>query len=418
MLRLSDVSSFCVLTNGAFMTTLGSIRAILAACCILSLNLVTPLSAAMELPCASHRPDPSAGSDIGKLGKETLNEVAISESFVTTSAELRHVLESPAVPATLFLCPGTYAALDLRDLRFDPPVTLRSADPAKPARLTGLRLHAITGLHFEQVNFIGIEPMQRHSRPFQFVASDNIRFKNVRFLGAQEQAHPMGQALFVRDSKNIAILSSEIRFWHRAAVFTTSAHITIRNTHIADMTSDGLNFSAVSFVVIEGNTIRDFRRDLSSDDHADMIQFWTRGTTRASRDILVRNNTLDAGTGLFTQSIFMRNEVMDRDPTAWHMAYRNVRVINNTIRNAHLHGISVGQSSGLTIRGNRLFRHGEAARPGASLGHSTPAIRVHPDSRGVMISQNVTTKVAGHKDQRDWTLQDNLAPGSKSLTAW
>ena len=54
----------------------------------------------------------------------------------------------------------------------------------------------------------------------------------------------------------------------------------------------------------------------------------------------------------WTQSIFMRNEVVDQGLAGANMYYQNVLIENNIIYNAHTHGITVGETIGLTIDHN------------------------------------------------------------------
>ena len=54
-----------------------------------------------------------------------------------------------------------------------------------------------------------------------------------------------------------------------------------------------------------------------------MIQFWTAGTTSPSTNIIIAGNFLDSGNGDLTQSIFMRNEVVDHRAAATKCIYRN-----------------------------------------------------------------------------------------------
>ena len=118
-----------------------------------------------------------------------------------------------------------------------------------------------------------------------------------------------------------------------------------------------MNFAQVERVRIEANHIHDFNRVLESPDHADMIQFWTNGTTSPSSDITIRGNILNSGAGWFTQSIFMRNELVDSGKAEAEMFYRNVIIEDNVIINAHLHGISVGETAGLKIANNTVIRN-------------------------------------------------------------
>ena len=119
--------------------------------------------------------------------------------------------------------------------------------------------------------------------------------------------------------------------------------------------SDGFDFVEVNDVLIEGNHIHDFVANLGSGDHLDMIQFWTTGTTSPSTNIIIRGNILNSGAGDWTQSIFMRNEMVDLGLAGTEMFYRNILIENNVIYNAHAHGITVGETDGLTIRNNTIL---------------------------------------------------------------
>jgi len=170
-----------------------------------------------------------------------------------------------------------------------------------------------------------------------------------------------------------------------------------------------MDFAQVSRVLIEGNHVHDFDRSLTSGDHADMIQFWTNGTEAPSIDVTIRGNLLASGAGAFTQSIFMRNDQVDRGLASFEaMAYRNLRIESNVIINAHLHGITVGESDGLVIANNAVLRNALSEGEDDNPGLWTPQIRVSPASRDVEVLRNVSIKVTGFEDQRDWRLEGNL----------
>ena len=62
--------------------------------------------------------------------------------------------------------------------------------------------------------------------------------------------------------------------------------------------------------------------------------------------MIIRGNFLDAGTGNWTQSIYMANS---GDP------FLNILIEDNVIYNDHVHGITVGETDGLVIRNNTLL---------------------------------------------------------------
>ena len=71
-----------------------------------------------------------------------------------------------------------------------------------------------------------------------------------------------------------------------------------------------------------------------------MIQFWTSGTTSPSTNIVIRGNILDSGDGGWTQSIFMRNEMVDTGGAGDAMFYQNILIEDNVIYNAFIPMVS------------------------------------------------------------------------------
>ena len=118
----------------------------------------------------------------------------------------------------------------------------------------------------------------------------------------------------VSDATNITIANNEFFNWYRAAVFSNVDDLNVTNNDVHSIRSDGFDFIEVNDVLIQGNYIHDFVANLESGDHADMIQFWTSGTDSPSTNIVIRGNVLDSGAGDWTQSIFMRNEVVRSRP--------------------------------------------------------------------------------------------------------
>lgn len=347
---------------------------------------ILPVLAILLVTCFSA--GPTRPESYREHGEQILNAIQ-------TAQELQKVLTSRDPPSTVSLAPRFQGGLELRNIRFDPPVTIRSADSEAPATLTGLYLNNVTGLSFELIRFHSDIPAtddRLHRQPFRIFNSSAIAIRNSSILGrdpATSGILPLGQGLVIRNAREITIATTRFRHWHRGLVVTQSHGITVLQNDISEIRSDGLNFAEVQDVRISRNRIHGFLRDLSSSDHADMIQFWTRGTDTPSARIRITDNDLNADPGWYTQSIFMRNEVIDANPDRTDMAYRDVIIEGNRIHNAHLHGITVGQSVGLSVRGNILTFARSAAAPEFSRRHATPSIQIHPASRNVDVSGNL-----------------------------
>lgn len=357
-----------------------------------------------------------SGVAMGGLSSPVMAQHTVA---VGSQAALVDALNVAAPGTVLELKGGDYGAVVLRGPlgAADRPVVIRSANAENPARFTEMDLHDVAHLTLEGVFFDYVfqnEDKLNH-RPFQIRGGIGITIRSSIFdgdmaqgVGREDDGFPTGFALGITGVTGIALEGNEIRDFYRGVVVAASQDVTLRGNDVHSIRSDGLNFAQVQRVLIENNIIRDFKRVVDSPDHADMIQFWTNGTTAPSTDIVIRGNILNSGTGAFTQSIFMRNDQVDRSIAGPEMFYRNVTITDNVIINAHLHGITLGESAGVTIRNNSVLRNAASQGKEDNPGLWTPQIRVAPTSTGVSITRNVTSKVTGYGTQGDWEVRDNF----------
>lgn len=338
---------------------------------------------------------------------------------VTSPAELSDALAVAAPGTVVDLAAGDYGALDLKRLSgsADAPIILRSADPEAPARISSFDLREVShlvleGLVFDYTFTPGDSP---NLRPFQIVGSTDVTLRNNLFDGDVAQGvsdsddgFPTAFGLSLRSVTKATIDGNEVRGFFRGMVISQTTDLQVLRNDLHGLRMDGMNFAQVERAVIAENHIHDFKRILDSTDHSDMIQFWTNGTTAPSTDITIRDNILNAGSGWYTQSIFMRNDQVDTGKAGPEMFYKNVTIQNNVIINAHLHGITLGETAGVTITNNTVIRNARAQGPDDNPGLWTPQIRVASASTGVVISHNVTSKIEGFEEQPDWTLDNNV----------
>lgn len=340
---------------------------------------------------------------------------------VASPQDLTKALDALEPGDTVELAAGRYPALDLRKRAGtkDAPITIRSATPDDPAHIATMNLREVEHLHLDALVFdYSYTPGDAANiRPFQVFTTRDLTITGSLFDGdvappdpAQPELGPLPTAfgLALRASTGITLTGNEFRDFYRGAVVTDCTDVAIENNNIHAMRMDGLNFAQVERVRIAGNHIHDFKRAIESADHADMIQFWTASTERPSRDITIEGNVLNSGTGGFTQSILMRNEMVDRGEAGREMFYRNIAIRDNVIVNAHLHGITVGQADGVRIENNTLiqnvFSEGKKRDPVLWV----PQIRVARDARNVTIARNAVGEIAGPVGQPDWRVRGNL----------
>lgn len=337
---------------------------------------------------------------------------------VSTIAELQQALAHTTDTAEIMLAPGNYGTLSIRGLEkhSGEPLVLRSANPAHPAHFSKMILRNVKNVTIDGVVFdYNYQPGDRsYMRPFQVLSSAGITIRNSLFdgdlwrgEGAASYGFPTAFGMVARRSTNLTLANNEIRGFFRGIVISHSQNVTVHGSDIHSIRMDGMNFAQVENVLIEKNHIHDFSRSLGSKDHADMIQFWTNKTEKPSRNIVIRDNLLNSGKGAYSQSIFMRNEEVDMDRSGEEMFYRNVTIENNIIINAHLHGITVGETDGLIIRNNTVVRNAKSEGKKKNPALWTPKILVSTASHDVLIVRNITSKITGEAGQADWLVEGN-----------
>ena len=341
---------------------------------------------------------------------------------VSNSEELMNALASASGGDTIELAGGDYGDLKLVDgkttfdVNFDAPVTIRSVDAEPSASFSSINLYGVSNLTFENVTFdyefdVGDSILHK---PFQvWGESANITFKDSIFdgdlangLSEIDDGYGYAIGLTVRDSSDIAVENSEFFNWYKGAAFGQVDNLLVSGNELHSLRSDGFNFVEVKSVVIENNYFHDFNKSPNSPDHLDMIQFWTNGTTSPTTDVVIRNNILDIGEGSVTQSIFMRNEEVDTGRAGEEMYYQNILIENNTIYNAHTHGITVGETDGLTIQNNSVLQAGSEFF-GNYESVTIPKINIKPESTAVTVKDNIVSSINGFDDQVTWSVAGN-----------
>lgn len=340
---------------------------------------------------------------------------------VANSDELYDALSEIDGKTTILLEGGDYGELVLKhstgfDYGYSQNVTIASANESNPATFTGFTIRNASNLTFQDITFDYTfkenDPLS--IRPFTIRSSENIAFEGSRFDGDLAQGissvyddHGWATGLAIHDSSGVRVEDTEFfQFW-KGALFSNIDSLSIVDNDLHSMRMDGLNFSAVQDVRIQDNHIHNFSAATGSSDHKDMIQFWSRETDRPSTDVVISGNKLDIGSGDETQSIFIRNEVVDHNQAGREMYYRNFSIEDNIIVNGHRHGITVGQTLGLDIVGNSVL-HADGGNPdGADHSVEIPWINVSAASREVNIQDNLVADMS-IKSGADWKVSNNI----------
>lgn len=318
---------------------------------------------------------------------------------ISNAKELATALQSARGGETLLLKGGNFGALRIGKV-FTSPVTIRSADPASPACFTDLRLDgaanvALAGLVFDYAFSQGDKDATSR---FNINRGHNISISDSVFDGDYRAGIGHGRGLHIKNSVKVTLANNVFRKWWKAVTGAHDVNLSLLRNEIYDIRADGMMFTGIEGLRIEGNRFRTFRAG-SGRDHRDMLQI-TRSANRRSTDIVIRDNIFDMGAGDYTQTIFMgRSGKNLNDPLLRH---QNVLIENNVIYNAHTHGISVTGADNLSIRKNSVIRV-PLAKGGKD---TTPRINVWA-STYVVIEQNVVSQINGNPNQPGWTVLNN-----------
>ena len=341
-------------------------------------------------------------------------------------AELISVLQTVTGGETIRLSGGNYGVLSLTHgtgitLGFIETVTLSAADPAHPPVFSGMVLHDVTNLSFEDVSFkyTHIPDRPVFEKPFRLIGALDICFNRCLFdgdmapqeptqhaqggLGKTKIGYPVGFGLDITRSVGITLEDCTIRRFLRGLLVQDSDDITLSGNDLYGIRMEAMAFAAVQGVVIEHNQIHDIIRPSQEARIGEMIHFWTNCTIRPSTNIVIRNNTLDVCAGLHSRSIVLRNDIVQTGFADEEMFFRAIRIEDNLIANGHANGIVVGETAGLTICNNTVLR-----ADGADGFIAVPQIHVAPAATGVTIRQNACAAISGHEGQADWQVEHNV----------
>lgn len=262
--------------------------------------------------------------------------------MIASTAELLIALDKAKGGEVLTLAPGTYSGVTIRDAHKTPAVVITG----KGAVLPGLKVDKSSGLIFRKLEFSVPSPGQ-----FAYLVSNsnNITFDGLSVHGALD-GNPQGKAsgISILKSSNIKVLNSEFQQLRRGVGVGSSQDIVISGNNFHDLQTDGIMAAQVTNIQILKNNFSSFFP--VKGDHPDAIQFLTAGTSQASRDILIADNTASRGNGSGVQGVFMRDEKK-------MYPFENVRILNNLLIGTGYNGIAIAGGKNIEISGNELLSY-------------------------------------------------------------
>lgn len=270
---------------------------------------------------------------------------------ITGAAQLTAALNAARGGEVFNLAPGNYGTLNIRNRAFASAITIRSADPSRPATFGRTQLNTVSGVNFSGVTFAnplsGATPLWTPA--VQLYSSARINFSGVTVRGSMDgNAANDGHGIGVRGSTGISISNSTFTQLNRAITLNTSQGILVSGNTVSNVRSEGVNLAQVQNVRIIGNSFSNFHP--VNGDHPDAIQAWTTGTNLPSANVVISGNLIVGSAGARMQGIFITDQTGNGA-----LRYQGVVVTNNTLVGTSWHGITIEHADGIAITGNNVI---------------------------------------------------------------
>lgn len=252
------------------------------------------------------------------------------------------------------MAPGDYSGVSIRNVNPSVSITITSQNADDQAHFTTLRIADSSSITIKGVDIgRGLLPGESDDATMmtKVTGSSKIVFDSVHVHGSLDgDPSNDGVGIHVSGSTGVKVLNSEFEQLFRAVVLSGIEGAEVAGNKFHDIRSDGLDLISVRGAKIDSNSFTDFFK--TGGDHADAIQVWTTGTTKASTDIVISNNQIMQGKGKGLQGIFMRDELET-------LPFERVTIENNLIAVRDMaNGIAVLGGKDITVRGNSVVSPG------------------------------------------------------------
>ncbi|MEL7111236.1 MAG: right-handed parallel beta-helix repeat-containing protein, partial [Pseudomonadota bacterium] len=302
-------------------------------------------------------------------------------------------------------------------------VTITSLNPNKPAVFGWVRLEDVENLTFDNVKFKShFDGEAVATNQLFFDGTKNVTIENSTFEGSAQGMRGSGEddilvgikMADIRNSEGFQFLDNDVTGYNHGLALRNLKNTVVAGNDISELQGDAIRMVDIDNMVIEENHIHDLIGSVANINHMDMIQLWSTGAQSASKNIFIRSNILDSGDGVGTQTIHMRNELVDKGLRGSDFYYENIVIEDNVIKNGHINGIRVGEVNGLQIKNNSLelndtpvvrsvtddgFDYGQLAQPRIFVSKSSSDVVFVNQSDDVRLAPDSAIFTEGNSDE-------------------
>ncbi len=301
--------------------------------------------------------------------------------IVGNASELNAALANANAGDVIILEAGNYGAVTIT-ADFSDTVTIQSATPGA-AVFESIEVSGATNITIDAVHVSNPSNGSAGGSLVEILnGSQGITFTNSEVNALVDVIYTGVYAIRVDDSSDITVSNNDVHDVKIAMYVSASDNVDVLNNKIDYIGNDGMKFSGVTDVLIEGN-IGGGNVFPEDGAHLDFIQFQSAD----SSGIIIRENIYIGSNLANVQGIFMDDAVYD-----------DVLIEGNLIYTGMIRGITVSEGSNVIARNNTILNI-----PG--VGKATEIYL--PDgavSEGNIISNNVKTH--GLVDGNIWVQND------------
>lgn len=262
---------------------------------------------------------------------------------VTTSAALKQALIAATDGTEILLAPGRYSAGVVRNIK-RAGIVIRSADPAKPAKITDMTMRDCTGIRFEGLEFAVDVDRAPIVYDIEFFNCQNIEMVGVHVHGTLDgNSYVDRRGPLFQGCTNVRVIGCEFQQLRFCLNHINCTDLKFIGNSCHDTRQGGIWGGGSNNVEVRENLITNIH--YVEPDHPDAINFWTTNTTTRTHDILIKDNVYLRGSGRVSQGIFLR----DQKDT---LPYLNVEIAGNLVIGGLYNGIAVDGGENISIHDN------------------------------------------------------------------
>ncbi len=286
----------------------------------------------------------------------------IASIALASCADLPAALAKAKAGDTITLPAGPCGVIAIAGRSFDTPVTIRSADPARPAVFSRLVLTGSSGLTFTdiEVSYVTKPGESNATQMVRVNGGGAIVFDRIVVHGKIDgNVRPDGNGISAVGVNGFTVRNSRLVEVNAGIAVNGGRNVRISGNDIGFIGSDAIEIPGCDGVVIDWNVVHDFRTNAGL--HPDFVQCWTTRQKSGCKNVRIISNEVSNAPGNESQGVFFGDE----DQVG---GYENIEITGNLFLQTWWHAISItGTPKNVAIRYNRVVA-------GANI--PTPWIRV------------------------------------------